>query len=240
MDESKLEPLEPLDIQEPKEGQAVSSGIQRWNLKRLILPAGIVLGILLIAVIYLLISPVSEKLVAQIFRFDIPKPSMIVISISNKQERQAIIAEMYPVFFGKENSGIYTKSIEGSTIEGISLPLVLNPEEVRVLKIHFKVTKKELDQYADQLKDSSHIVISKNGPLPGQLEGNLGLSWKVADADGKKYTNTARLAYYILTPNPPGFADSTSLTRSWVLSDEPFELCTQEDIANKNTSQQTE
>jgi hypothetical protein len=230
MDELNMGPLEPLDLQEPKEGQTVTTGIQRWNFRRLILPAGIVLGILLAVGIYLLVAPASEKLIAQVFRFDIPDPAMVVISISNKQNQQAIIVQLYPVFFGKEHSGLYSRSIEGATIEGTSLPLVLNPGEVRVLKIHFTVEKKDLDQYADRLKDSSHIVVFQDGPPPGQLEGHLGLGWRVVDADGKNYTNTARLAYYVLTPSPPGFADPTSLTRSWTLSDEPFELCTQEDI----------
>jgi len=235
MDELNLEPLEPLELPEPKEKQVVASGTQRWNLRRLILPVGIVLGILLAVGIYLLVAPASEKLVAQVFRFEIsttPNPAIVVISISNKQEQQAIIAELYPVFFAKKYSSLYAGSIE-STIEGTSLPLVLNPGEVRVLKIHFSITKKDLDQYADQLRDSSHIVVFQNGPPAGQLEGFLGLGWKVVDADGKNYMNTARLAYYVLTPSPPGFADPTCLTRSWTLSDEPFELCTQEEIVKE-------
>jgi hypothetical protein len=52
----------------------------------------------------------------------------------------------------------------------------------------------------------------------------------VVDADGKDYTNLARITSYILTPTPPGFADHTALTHYWIISDEPFELCTNEDI----------
>jgi hypothetical protein len=163
----------------------------------LILPAGIVMGILLAVGIYLLVAPAPEKLVAQVFRFEIsttPNPAIVVISISNKQEQQAIIAALYPVFFGKKYSSLYARSIE-STIEGTSLPLVLNPGEVRVLKIHFSITKKDLDQYDDQLWDSSHIVVFRNGPPAGQLEGFLGLGWKVAVADGKNYTNISHIMF---------------------------------------------
>ena len=107
----------------------------------------------------------------------------------------------------------------------------MNPGEERVIKIKFSIDKSNLDLYADKLKDSSHIVASQNGALPGQLEGSLGLGWTVTDANGEVYTNLARLASYILTPTPPEFADRTALTHSWLLSDEPFELCTNEGIA---------
>jgi hypothetical protein len=202
------------------------------DLRRLIIPAGIVIGILIAVGIYLLVAPDSEKLVAQALKFDIPNPGLAVISISNKQGQQSIIAEMYPVFFGKKYSSTYAKSIN-ATIEGTKLPLILNPGEVRVLKIHFSIEKKDLDQYADQLMDSTHIVVFQNGPPPGQLEGFVGLGWRVVDADGQNYTNTARLAYYVLTPSPHGFADPTSLTRSGLISDDPFELCKQENIATE-------
>jgi hypothetical protein len=240
MDELNLEPLEP---PEPKEKQVVASGMQRWNSWRFILPAGIVLGFLFALGVYQLVAPDAEKLVApapvklvaQVFSFGIipaPDTSIAVISISNKQERQTIIVQLYPVFFGKKSSPIYSRSIE-STIEGISLPLVLNPGEVRVLKLHYSIGKKDLDEYADQLRDSSHMAVFQNGPPPGQLEGFLGLGWRVVDADGKNYTNVARLAYYVLIPSPKGFADPTSLYHSWILSDESFELCTQIDIVKK-------
>lgn len=137
---------------------------------------------------------------------------------------------MYPVFFGKEYSSLYARSIEKSTIEGVILPLIMNPGEVRMLKIHFSIEKSNLDNYADKLKDSSHIIIFKDGPPPGQLQGSLGLGWKVVDADGENYTNTGRIVSYILTPTPVGFADRTALTHYWIISDEPFELCTNEGI----------
>ena len=72
---------------------------------------------------------------------------------------------MYPVFFGKEYSSLYARSIEKSTIEGVILPLIMNPGEVRMLKIHFSIEKSNLDNYADKLKDSSHIIIFKDGHL---------------------------------------------------------------------------
>jgi hypothetical protein len=236
MDELKLEPLEPLENAEHKENQVVTPPapiVKRWNVRRWFLPAGIVLFILFVFGIYLLIAPASDKLVAQVFRFEIrhkPDTARVVMSIANRQEKQAIIVQLYPVLFEKENIGLSSRSIEGATIESVSLPLVLNPNEVRTLIIIFSIEKKDLDQYAGGIKDSSHIVIFKNGTLSGQSEGFLGLGWKVVDADGNNYTNTARLAYYILTPTPPGFKDSTVLTRSWTLSDDPFELCTQEGI----------
>ena len=236
MDELKLEPLEPLDLQEPKNGKVVVSGMQRWNFRRLILPIGLLLGILLVIVTYLLVAPESGKLTAQVFRFDIlhtPETAMAVVSISNKQDKQSIIVQVYPVIFGKEYSGLYARSIEGAIIEGTSFPLVLNPGEVRVLKINFPIQKKDLDLYADKLKDSSHIITFRDGPPPGQLQGFLGLGWRVVDADGKNYTNTARIASYILTPTPPEFADPTALTHSWIISDDPFELCTQEGIVKE-------
>jgi hypothetical protein len=233
MDELKLEPLEPFEVQEPKAKQADASGIQPWNLKRLILPAGIVLGIFLVVGIYLLFAPASEKIMAQVFNYGIsitPDVATIVMSISNKQDKQAVIVTLYPLIYGREHSGMYARSIEGSTIEGITLPLVLNPGEVRMLKIKYSIEKKYLDQNAGELKDSSHIVNFQNGPPPGQLEGTLGLGWRVVDADGKDYTNLARVTSYILTPTPSGFSDPTSLTHYWIISDEPFELCTNEGI----------
>ena len=249
MDDLNLEPLESLEAPEPekvpeKESEkgaekvpekvpVVAPGTQPWNFKRLILPAGIVIAILLAVGIYLLVAPETEKLIAEVLRFDVllkPDTATVVMSISNKQEKQASITKLYPLFFGKENSGISTRSIEGSTIEGAVLPLVLYPGEVRALKIKFSIVKKDLDLYADKLKDSSHIIVFKNGPPPGQLEGTLGLGWSVTDADGKDYTSLARIAFFILTPTPPGFADSTALTHYWTITDDPFELCTNEDI----------
>jgi hypothetical protein len=236
MDELKLESLEPLEKAEHKENQVATPPapvVKRWNVRRWFLPAGIVLLILFVFGIYLLIAPASDKLVAQVFRFEIrhkPDTARVVMSIANRQEKQAIIVQLYPVLFGNENFGLSSRSIECATIESVSLPFVLNPDEVRTLKINFSIEKKELDKCADKLKDSSHIVIFQNGPLPRQLEGFLGLGWRVVDGDGNNYTNTARLAYYILTPTPLGFKDSTALSRSWILSDDPFELCTQEDI----------
>lgn len=233
MDELKLEPLEPLEVSESKSKQGDASGIQTWNFRRLILPAGIVLGILLIVGIYLLVAPASEKIMAQVFSYGIsipPKTATVVMSITNKQDKQAIIVKLYPLIYGKEHSEIYARSIEGSTIEEITLPLVLNPSEVRVLKIKYSIEKKLLDQYACILKDSSHIQVFKDGPPPGQLEGTLGLGWSVVDADGKNYTNLARITSYILTPTPAGFTDPTALAHYWIISDEPFELCTNEGI----------
>ncbi len=249
MDELNIEPLEPLDGQEPEKvpekapekepekvpekAPVVASGIQPWNFKRLILPAGIVIAILLAVGIYLLVAPEPEKLIAEVLRFDVllkPDTATVVISISNKQEKQASITKLYPLFFGKENSGISTRSIEGSTIEGAVLPLVLYPGEVRALKIKFSIVKKDLDLYADKLKDSSHTIVSQNGPPSGQLEGTLGLGWSVKDADGKDYTSLARIASFILTPTPAGSADRTVLTHYRIISDDLFELCTNEDI----------
>lgn len=230
MDELNLEPLKPLESSEPKENQVEPSGTQRWNYKRLIIPAGILLSILLAALIYLIVAPAPEKIIAQVFRYDIvttPDTARVVLSISNKEDKRSTIVQLYPVIFGREHAPVYSRSIERATIEEIKLPLALNPGEVRVLKINFFIKKKDLDECADKLKDSSHIVVFQNGPPPGQLEGFLGLGWLVVDGEGRNYTNTARLAYYVLTPTPPGFADPTALTRSWILSDEPFELCTQ-------------
>jgi hypothetical protein len=233
MDELKLEPLEPLEIQEPNAKQGDASGIEPWNFRRLILPAGIVLGILLAVGLYLLIAPASEKLMAEVFKFGIsitPDTATVVMSISNKQNKQAIIVKLYPLIYGKEHSGIYARSIEGSTIEGTTLPLVMDPGEVRLLKIKYSIEKKDLDQYAGILKDSSHIVVFQNGTPPGQLEGTLGLGWDVVDSDGENYTNIARVTSYILAPTPPGFGDSTALAHYWIISDEPFELCMNEGI----------
>ncbi|MCX6120698.1 MAG: hypothetical protein NTX44_03670 [Ignavibacteriales bacterium] len=233
MDDLNLEPLEPFEVQEPEAKQVAAPVKPPRNFRRLIFPAGIVLGIFLAFGIYLLVAPEPEKLIAQVFKFDIsvtPDKAKVVMSISNKQDKQAIIAKLYPLFYGKENSGIVARSIEGSTIDSTTLPLVLNPGEVRILKIKFSIQKKDLDLYADKLKDSSHIVVFKNGPPPGQLEGTLGLGWSVVDTDGKEYTNFAQFASYILTPTPKGFADSTALTHYWIISDDPFELCTNEDI----------
>jgi hypothetical protein len=232
MDELKIEPLEPFEVQEPEKKQVDVPGKPPWNFRRFILPAGIVLGILLAVGIYLLVAPDSEKLIAQVFKFDIsvtPDTSTVVMSISNKQDKQAIIAKLYPLFYGKENSGIVARSIEGSTIEGTTLPLVLDPGEVRTLKIKFLVEKKDLDRYAGTLKDSSHIVVFQNGAPPGQLEGTLGLGWSVVDADGKNYSNQAQITSFILTPTPPRFADRTTLAHYWIIADDPFELCTNED-----------
>ncbi len=233
MDELNLEPLEPFEVQEPEVKQVAAPVKPPRNFRRLILPAGIVLGILLAVGIYFLVAPEPDKLIAQVFRFDIsvtPDTAKVVMSISNKQDKQAIIVKLYPLFYGKENSEIVARSIEGSTIDSTTLPLVLNPGEVRILKIKFSIQKKDLDLYADKLKDSSHIVVFQKGPPPGQLEGTLGLGWSVVDADGGNFTNLARIASYILTPTPPGFADSTALTHYWIVSDDPFELCTNEDI----------
>lgn len=239
MDELNLEPLEPLEPletaeqKENKEPQVVAPIPKRWNYQRWILPGGIVLAVLFVIGIYLMVAPAPDKLIAQVFRFDItliPDTARVTMSISNKQEKQTVIEQLYPVFFGKENSGIDARSIEGSTIEGESLPLTLKPGETRTLKINFSIEKKNLDQYADKLKDSIHMVVLETGPLPGQLEGFLGLGWRVVDAEGNNYTNIVRLAYYVLTPTPPGFADATMLARSWTLSEDPFELCTREGI----------
>jgi hypothetical protein len=228
-----LEPLEIIEIPEQTEKQVETSGTKQWNFRRWILPAGIVLLILAAIGIYFLVAPEPDKIIAHVLRFDIahsPDTSRVLMSISNRQEKQAIILEMYPVFFGKDDSEMISKSIEGLTTRGVSLPLVLNPGEVRTLKISFLIEKKDLDRYAGRLKDSSHVVVFQNGPLPGQLEGFLGLGWRVVDADGSKYTNTQRLAYYVLIPSPPGFTDTTTLARSWTLSEDPFELCTIEGI----------
>ena len=122
-----LTPLEPLDIQDPKPGLVAAAGSPKKNFKRWILPAGIVMGILLAVGIYLLVGPASEKLIAQVLKFDIatrPDTARVVLSISNKQDSQVIIVKLYPLFYGKEYAGIFARSIEGSTIEGVTLPLL--------------------------------------------------------------------------------------------------------------------
>jgi hypothetical protein len=251
VDDLNLEELQPLENAEQKEVPAQTTTpdspevpvaqpapvTPQWNLRRLIIPGGIGLAILLVTGLYLLLAPAPNKLLAQVSRFDVAlKPNMtkVVMSITNKDEKPATIFHLYPVFFGKEHSGIYTRTIEGAKIEGGSLPLILNPSEERTINIIFSIEKKDLDQFADVIKDSSHIVVSQNGTPGGQLEGFLGLSWKVVDADGKEYSNTEHLAYYVLMPTPSGFKDPTALTRSWTLSDEPFELCSHENVVKES------
>jgi hypothetical protein len=170
---------------------------------------------------------------AQVFQFDIlpaPDTGKAVMSITNRQDKQVIITKLYPVLFGKEHAAIYSRSIEGSTIQGVILPLVMNPGEVRVIKIVFSIRKEELIEYADKIKDSSYIAVYAGGPLPGQCQGTLGLGWHVVDADGEKYTNTSRTVFYNLAPTPPGFPDPIVLDHWWMVSEEPFELCTNEGI----------
>jgi hypothetical protein len=236
MDDLKLEPLESLETAEPSAQQSDTSNIQSWNLRRLILPTALMLGIIFAIGLYLLFAPESEKIMAQVFSYEIsiaPKISTVVVSITNKQDKQAIIEKMYPIIYGNEYSDIHARSIEGSTIEGTALPLILNPGEIRILRIKYSVEKSYLDQFAGKLKDSSHIIVFKNGPPAGQLEGTLGLGWSVVDADGENYANFDRITSYILTPTPPGFADRTALTHYWIISGEPFELCTNEGIVIK-------
>lgn len=233
MDELKLEPLEPFEVPEPMANQGGASGKQPWNFRRLILPAALVLGILLIIGIYLLVSPASEKIMAQVFQFDIlpaPDTGKAVLSITNRQDKQVIITKLYPVLFGKEHAAMYSRSIEGSTIKGVTLPLVINPGEVRVIKIVFSIRKEELIEYADNIKDSNHIAAYAGGPLRGQRQGTIGLGLHVVDADGENYTNTLRTVYYNLAPTPPGFPDPIALDHRWMVSEEPFEFCTNEDI----------
>ena len=232
LNELKLEPLEPLEPQESKVSQV---GARRWNFRQFILTAGVVLVIILAVWIFLPSASEPEKLAAQVFQFGVvpaPNQTAMDVSISNREDDQTIIVQLYPVYLGKEHSGIYARSIDGSRIEGTTLPIVLRPGEVRVLKILFTAEKTDLDEYADKLKDSSLITLFKDGPLPGQLHGYIGLGWRVMDAEGENYMNVKRLAYYVLKPAPPGSLDPTYLDYSSILSEEPFELCTNGRIVN--------
>jgi hypothetical protein len=228
MDEFNLEPAQPEDVQIELSDQRTA------QLQRALIPGLIMLLLLVIVGVYLLFFSTTEKLTAQLIDFNIMRtPATAVISVINKMDDQAVINRIYPIYFGRENAGSYTKPINAA-IEGVSLPLVLNPNEVRVLKLTFRVEKKDLDLYCDPLKDSTYAIISRGEPLQGQLEGNLGIGWEVHDPDGNAFTNNARLFYYILTPTPAGFKDPTSLTRSGILSTDPFELCTQEVLQESN------
>lgn len=236
MDELNLEPLEPLESAKPGDKRIMPSRPRRWNSPRLMIPAGIVLVILVAIGIYLMVDPAPDppKLIAQVFEYLIvhtPDTARVVMSISNKQDKQAVIVKIYPVYFGKDRSQFYSRSIEERTMEGADLPLVMNPGEVRVLKINFLIRKKDLDEYAGRIKDSAHVRVYADPPAPGQVEGYLGLGWQVVDADGKNFTNDQHIAYYVLKPAPPGFGETTLLDHSWFVSQEPFELCTQIPLA---------
>jgi hypothetical protein len=227
MDDLNLEPLEPEEIQVDEVNQSKS-----WIKQAIVLgfAALLLLIILGIGFYFLFFSP-SDELVAQPVDFNITNdPGVALISVFNRGNRPITLAKISPVYYGREQSSPVAGIID-AVIESDTLPRILNPEEVRLIRMTFHVEKKDLDACCRPLTDSSHAVIFQDGPPKGQLEGDLGLAWQVSDADGKSYSNNARLFYYTLVPSPPGLQDTTLLIRSGLISLDPFELCTQGEAA---------
>ncbi len=223
MDELNLEPLEPEEIQVDEVNQSKS-----WIKQAIILGFGTLILLVIVGIgFYSLFFSPSDELIAQPVDFNITnEPAVAVLSVFNKGNRQITLAKISPVYYERGHSASIAGYID-AVIENDTLPRVLNPEEVRLIRLTFRVEKKDLDAHCRPLTDSSHAVTFQEGPPQGQLEGNLGLSWEVLDADGKSYTNNARLFYYTLVPSPPGYQDTTTLIRSGLISLDPFELCTE-------------
>jgi hypothetical protein len=224
-DEFNYEPLKPEDI------QIEDSNRPKIWLRQALIPGSIALIVIAAIGIYFLKIKVPEKLIAQPLEFNLIHDSATaVISITNQMDEQAVVGRMYPVYIGKGQSHSYAKSIN-VIMEGASLPLIILPNEMRIIQLKFQVDKKDLALYGDTLRDSSHVVMYHDVPLKGQLEGSLGIGWDVIDSEGKSYANNTRLVYYVLAPSPEGFKELKSFIRSGLLSEDPFELCVQEEVA---------
>ncbi len=227
MDELNLEPIEPLEPEEIQVDEVNQS--KSWIKQAVILGFGAFILLVIVGIgFYFLFFSASDELVAQPVDFNITNdPAVAVFSIFNKGNRPITLAKFSPVYYGRENSSPVAGFIDAA-IEGDTLPRIINPDEVRSIRMTFHVEKKDLDANCRPLTDSTHLVTFQDGPPSRQWEGNLGLSWQVLDADGKSYTNNARLLYYTLVPSLPGFQDTTALIRSGLISLDPFELVTQE------------
>jgi hypothetical protein len=225
MDELDLEPLEPGEIQVDEINQSKS-----WIKQAMILGFGALILLIIVGIgFYFLFFSPSDELIAQPVDFNITNdPAVAIFSVFNRGNREVTLAKMSPVYYGRGHSGGVASYID-AVIQNDTLPRVINPEEVRLIKMTFHVEKKDLDAHCRPLEDSSHMVVFQDGPPEGQLEGNLGLAWQVLDLDGKSYAGNARLFYYTLIPSPPGYQDTTMLIRSGLISLDPFELCTQEE-----------
>lgn len=224
MDELNLEPLEPEEIQVDEDNRS-----KLWLKQAIVLGIGALILLTIVGVcFYFLFFSSSDELIAQPVDFNITNdPGVAVFSVFNRGNRPITLEKMNPVYYGRDRSGSVAGYID-AVIQSDTLPRVINPEEVRLIKMTFRVEKRDLDAYCRPLTDSSHVVIFQDGPPQGQLEGNLGLAWQVLDVDGKTYTSNARLLYYTLVPSPPGYQDTTTLIRSGLISLDPFELLTEE------------
>jgi hypothetical protein len=230
MDEVNMEPSETLEPLENLKVQTEQPALSRKpQMEKFLIPGSIALALILVVCIYFIFLTSSEKLIAQPISLNVTSgPATIVISVTNKEGGQATITELSPGYYKNKSADLFSKSISAA-IEGKTLPLVINPDEVLTIKMIFYVDKKDLSTYCNSLPDSSHIVISHNGPIKDQLEGYIGLSWKAIDSEGNSYKNHTRLIYYVLTPGSESSTETATLAKSGFISTDPFELCTQEE-----------
>jgi hypothetical protein len=133
---------------------------------------------------------------------------------------------MSPVYYKRKSNDSISRPIN-AVIEGKTLPLGIDPEDVNAIKIKFHINKRELAAHCEPIQDSSRIVVSQNGLANNQLEGYLGLSWRVLDSDSNSFSNHIRLVYLVLAPSVEGSEESLSLVKSELILTDPFELCTQ-------------
>jgi hypothetical protein len=223
--EENLEPLEDVDVQKEQPASPIPPQITR--VKKLIIPGSIAISVLLIVIMYFIFFASSGKIIAQATSLNAAgDPAVLVISITNKEEEQVGIRDLSLVFYKRGSPGSLSKSIN-TMIQGKTLPFTIDPEDVNVIKMNFHIDIGELAAHCDSIQDSSRIVVSPNGLSKNQLEGYLGLSWKVTDSDDNSFNNHTRLIYFVIAPSTEGSAESLAIVKSELIMTEPFELCTQ-------------